>query len=59
MSTEVKIASVYYGLQEWTVIYGRWYVKMFGTSGPGQLPHWFWSEVSQDDVPKAVRKKLE
>jgi len=58
MNTEVKTASVYYGRQEWKTVEGRWYVMMFGTNGPGQLPHGFWGEVSQDRVPKPVWEKL-
>jgi hypothetical protein len=59
MSAECTVASVYYGSQEWKTVNGRWYVKMFGTSGPGQSPHWFWGEVAQDRVPAPVRKALE
>lgn len=55
---EVRIASVYYGKQQWTKSEGRWYVKMFGTTGPGQNPHWSWGEVSEGRVPVAVREKL-
>ena len=59
MNTKCTVASVYYGPQEWKTVGGRWYVKMFGTSGLGQSPHWFWSEVKQEQVPAPVRKALE
>lgn len=58
MSEGVSIASVYYGPQEWRIANGQYYVKMFGTSGPGQSPHWFWGEVSQNRVPTPVIKTL-
>lgn len=45
MTDEIRIASVYFGKQEWKTVDGCWYVKMFGTSGPGQTPHWFWGGV--------------
>ena len=56
--SDIKVASVYYGRQEWKTMNRRWYVMMHGTSGPGQSPHWFWGEVSEDRVPDAVRKAL-
>lgn len=55
---EVRIASVFYGPQEWKKVNGRWYVRMFGTSGPDQTPHWFWGEVEGKRVPDVVRQAL-
>jgi hypothetical protein len=53
------VASVWHGQQEWTYRNGRWYVRMFGTSGPGQSPHWFWGEVCAARVPCEVKKALQ
>jgi hypothetical protein len=55
---EVRIASVFYGPQEWKVRNGHWYVMMHGTNGPNQTPHWFWGEVAEHKVPGPVRQAL-
>ena len=58
MTLEIRTASVYYGAQEWRKDNDKYYVHMFGTSGPGQSPHWFWGEVDIGRVPEAVMLAL-
>lgn len=58
--TEAKVVGriIRYGSQQWQCVENRWYVMMFGTSGPNQNPHWFWSEIELERVPEAVKNAL-
>jgi hypothetical protein len=36
---------------------GNWSVLLFGTSGPGQNPHYYYSHVKKEKIPAEVLKK--